>query len=561
MPKVGGRRKKTRTHKEEGPEGDEIIGKVPKSLIFRRGKLNKPLKQIVQDYREIMYPYTAMKLKETDKAKIKDYLSASKVYGMTHLTILTSTENHNYIRFIKNPEGPTITFKIISYCTRRDVQTASKRNKAFSRQFQPAMLILNGFNKQATASVRNPPTLPQQQIVAQMIQSMFPPLSLKNTKADNLQRVILFSYDNEKDIVNMRHYHIQLVPTGVNKNVKKIIKQDKKTPNLSKFNSFADFIQNKKAVGGFASESDADELPDSKIDIQQKSYISGKDSFKKQYNIKLHEIGPRLKLRLYKIEEGLLRGNVVYNRRVLKTAEEVETQRKEILRKELEKEKRRKEMEKILKAKEREQKKKQKEKAERIKQKAEERKQREENGEEIEDEEEEDNQEENKSEIEEEQSEQGELDNEDEGDDFDYDKYDMDFSDEDQKDNKQSKQNTQKKDKTQKKSLTKENFEQDELDSEEELQNLEKELEKIQNKKNKYQYDDEDDYDDEDEDDNDDDQDDEDDDQDDEHDEQIDEDDDVEYDDDEEEEDLEQEEEVSDEEVKEPKLKKKNKKN
>lgn len=122
----------------------------------------------------------------------------------------------------------------------------------------------------------------------------------------------------------MRHYHIQLVPTGVNKNVKKIIKQDKKTPNLSKFNSFADFVSNKKTLSGFASESDADELPDSKIDVDQKSYISGKDSFKKQYNIKLHEIGPRLKLRLYKIEEGLLRGNVVYNRRVVKTAEQIE---------------------------------------------------------------------------------------------------------------------------------------------------------------------------------------------------------------------------------------------
>lgn len=80
-----------------------------------------------------MYPYTAMKLKESDKTKIKDYLSASRVYGMTHMTVLTSTENHNYIRFIKNPEGPTITFKIISYCTRKDIVNANKRNKSFTR--------------------------------------------------------------------------------------------------------------------------------------------------------------------------------------------------------------------------------------------------------------------------------------------------------------------------------------------------------------------------------------------------------------------------------------------
>ena len=66
------------------------------------------------------------------------------------------------------------------------------------------------------------------------------------------------------------------------------------------------------------------------------------------------EIGPRLKLRLYKIEEGLLRGNVVYNRRVVKTPLEIETQRIEILAKQLEKEKRKKEQEKRVREKERE---------------------------------------------------------------------------------------------------------------------------------------------------------------------------------------------------------------
>lgn len=65
-----------------------------------------------------------------------------------------------------------------------------------------------------------------------------------------------------------------------------------------------------------------------------------------------------MKLRLYKIEEGLLRGNVVYNRRVMKTAGEVEQQRKDILKKELEKEKRKKDQEKRVREKERELKKK-----------------------------------------------------------------------------------------------------------------------------------------------------------------------------------------------------------
>lgn len=31
-------------------------------------------------------------------------------------------------------------------------------------------------------------------------------------------------------------------------------------------------------------------------------------------SIRLHEVGPRLELKLYKIEEGFMQGNVVYNR-------------------------------------------------------------------------------------------------------------------------------------------------------------------------------------------------------------------------------------------------------
>lgn len=62
--------------------------------------------------------------------------------------------------------------------------------------------------------------------------------------------------------------------------------------------------------------------------------------------MKLAEIGPRMKLRLYKIEEGILSGNVIYNRVVQKTAAEIEEQRVKIKKLEEEKEKRRKVQEK-----------------------------------------------------------------------------------------------------------------------------------------------------------------------------------------------------------------------
>ena len=46
----------------------------------------------MEDYREIMYPNTSMKLQDSDKTKIKDYLYAAGHYRMSHMVIMTSTK-------------------------------------------------------------------------------------------------------------------------------------------------------------------------------------------------------------------------------------------------------------------------------------------------------------------------------------------------------------------------------------------------------------------------------------------------------------------------------------
>jgi ribosome biogenesis protein SSF1/2 len=54
-------------------------------------------------------------------------------------------------------------------------------------------------------------------------------------------------------------------------------------------------------------------------------------------SLRLHEVGPRITFRLYKIEEAVLTGNVVYNRIVKKSKTEMEKQRKLIMKKRWEK--------------------------------------------------------------------------------------------------------------------------------------------------------------------------------------------------------------------------------
>lgn len=59
------------------------------AFIIRRGKIGVYLKELLSDMRELMYPYTALKLKESKKNTIKDFLGVSGTYGVTHMLLFT----------------------------------------------------------------------------------------------------------------------------------------------------------------------------------------------------------------------------------------------------------------------------------------------------------------------------------------------------------------------------------------------------------------------------------------------------------------------------------------
>ena len=103
---------------------------------IKRGKIGLFLRELVSNLRELMYPFTAANLKESKRNSIKDFLGVAGQLGITHMMIMTQTEMGNYLRFIKNPKGPTITMKIEEYSLSKDVvafQQETKRNsKIFS---------------------------------------------------------------------------------------------------------------------------------------------------------------------------------------------------------------------------------------------------------------------------------------------------------------------------------------------------------------------------------------------------------------------------------------------
>ena len=60
-------------------------------------------------------------MKESKKNTLKDFIGVAGIFGVTHMMVFSQTDKSGYLRIVKNPKGPTITFKIEKYCLSKDV--------------------------------------------------------------------------------------------------------------------------------------------------------------------------------------------------------------------------------------------------------------------------------------------------------------------------------------------------------------------------------------------------------------------------------------------------------
>lgn len=51
------------------------------------------------------------------------------------MMILTKTEKSNFLRMIKNPQGPTLTFKVKEYSLSGDIQAFYQQTKKHAKIF------------------------------------------------------------------------------------------------------------------------------------------------------------------------------------------------------------------------------------------------------------------------------------------------------------------------------------------------------------------------------------------------------------------------------------------
>ncbi|XP_022241580.1 suppressor of SWI4 1 homolog [Limulus polyphemus] len=125
----------------------------------------------------------------------------------------------------------------------------------------------------------------------------------------------------------------------MSKAVKKLIQS--KIPDLSQYRDVSEFIMK----SGNLSESEAEvDGPENQVILPQNISSRGNIASHKS-SLRLIELGPRLKLQLIKIEEGLMEGEILFHELVEKSQEEIKILRAAKERKRKIKEKRRKQQE------------------------------------------------------------------------------------------------------------------------------------------------------------------------------------------------------------------------
>ncbi|KAJ8529360.1 hypothetical protein K7X08_036195 [Anisodus acutangulus] len=279
------------------PTVDHVTGdKIPKSFVFSRGKLPGPLRQLQMDLRKLMLPYTALKLKETKRNNLRDFVKLASDMMVTHFLILSKTDSAAYLRVARMKNGPTLTFKIHEYSLAADIAQSQLRPRCPAEIFKtPPLIVLSGFG-----------TGEQHLKVATLIfQNIFPAIDINTVKLSSCQRIVLLNYDKETKLIDFRHYSIRLQPVGVSRRIRKFV-QNHQVPDLRSLQDVSDFV----TKAGYGSESEAD---DEAATVNLSSDIGRVNRASTKSAVKLQEIGPRMTLQLVKIEQGLCTGDVIFS--------------------------------------------------------------------------------------------------------------------------------------------------------------------------------------------------------------------------------------------------------
>lgn len=307
----------------------EEISKAPHTFVISRGTLGKNASELMLNFRKVMEPYTASRLKVRRKNVVKDFVSVAGLLNVTHLVVFTKTQKAIYMRLARLPRGPTLTFRVENYALARDIISSLKKPITYTHQFSShPLLVLNNFSGEGMHF----------KLMASMFQNMFPSISVHKVKLNTIRRCLLLNYNSADQSIDFRHYTIKVAPCGINRAVKKLVQS--KVPDLGHLRDISEYVDQ-----GGLSESEAElDGASNQVVLPQKVSSRG-NTLNQQSSVRMVELGPRMKLKLVKIEEGLMNGEVMYHALVQRTPEEIKVLRERRLKLRKLKEKRKREQE------------------------------------------------------------------------------------------------------------------------------------------------------------------------------------------------------------------------
>ncbi|KAI7854790.1 Brix domain-containing protein [Circinella umbellata] len=265
---------------------------------MRSGIVGRSLTTLVRDVRRIMEPYTATNLKERRTNKLKDFVMVAGQLNISHFLIFSRTEANVNLRIARVPRGPTLTFRVAEYALAKDCLALQKTPKTSSAKHESSpLLVLNNFKQEGK----------QFRVMTALLQNMFPTIDVQTIQLSQTRRVLLFNYNEDTGMIDVRHYAIGVKATGVSKSIKRIINTE--VPDLSNYDDISDYVLKEAIV----SESDVEDGPDSVVTLAQ-NYPGRNNRKNDQRAVRLQELGPRLKLDLIKVENGLCGGEVLYHK-------------------------------------------------------------------------------------------------------------------------------------------------------------------------------------------------------------------------------------------------------
>lgn len=177
-------------------------------------------------------------------------------------------------------------------------------------------------------------------LVTSVFQNMFPAINVDEIRLREIRRVLLLHHNTDTDEMELRHYDIGVAPVGMSSRVKKLVRNKRAVPDLSKFQDVSDFVLN----AGDGNDSDAEEMVGEANSVVLPQNMGGAGNVSSQKSaVKLTgwvgdevggggggdveemtspplaqqspaELGPRINMSLIKVEEGFCGGDVLFHK-------------------------------------------------------------------------------------------------------------------------------------------------------------------------------------------------------------------------------------------------------